>query len=346
MQKEILKHLPKIELHRHIEGTFHPETLFHISQKNNLDFPKNFLEFKKQLQFPENSPPDFALFLSKFYNKWYYSLDDVYTVVYNSFIHIDLNENLFYSEIRFNPFHFCVHKGFDPVETLKIFLEAFYDAKKETQYNIKLLMTINRGFYSEEQYIELFKQFMKYVNFNDIVGVDLAGDEIKFPPENFINFFNFIQSCKLPITIHAGEITSAQQIWTSIKYLHAKRIGHGVKIIEDQDLINYVREKDIAFEMCPISNYQTGAYTDFATHPIKQLLNKNIRVTLNSDDPTVQNTTLIDDYNICAEHMKFSLDDFKTLNLNAIHASFLPHTEKIILKNNFLKAWSASLNKS
>ncbi|NIZ40416.1 adenosine deaminase [Entomospira entomophila] len=344
MDNNLLQKLPKIELHRHIEGAFHPETLFHIAMKNQLDFPSNFADFKDTLQFPKDSKPDFALFLSKFYNKWYHSLDDVYTVVYNSFLHLDNNEHLFYSEIRFNPFHFAIHQGFDPVETLKVFLMATRSAIRTTKQNTKLLMTINRGFYPEEKYIEIFQQFMKHVDLLDVIGIDLAGDEVNFPPEHFTKFFNLIQSYGYPCTIHAGEVTSAQQIWTAIDQLHAKRIGHGVKLIDDFQLINYVKEKNIAFEMCPISNYQTGAYIDTKTHPIKSLLEQGVQVTLNSDDPTVQNTTLVDDYVACVDQMGMSLENLHTLNHNAINASFLSDKEKNLLRHQFNHQWNKTIH--
>ncbi|NIZ18412.1 adenosine deaminase [Entomospira culicis] len=339
MSSNIIQDLPKIELHRHIEGSFHPPTLFQIAQKNRLDFPQEFEAFKEQLQFPKDSKPDFALFLSKFYNKWYNDLDDVYTVVYNSFLNIDQNENLFYSEIRFNPFHFCINKGFDPVDTLKTFLMAARSAIREKQSHTKLLMTINRGFYPEERYMEVFKQFVDKVDLTGIIGIDLAGDEVNFPPEKFQHFFQLIQSHGLPATIHAGEVTSADQIWTAIDKLHAKRIGHGVKVTDDPNLIAYAKEKSIAFEMCPISNYQTGAVPDTANHPIRDLLREGLCVTLNSDDPTVQNATLVDDYNACHHQMGLSIDELKALNLNSIQASFLPPKEKIDLEKNFLQAW-------
>jgi adenosine deaminase len=341
---EMISKLPKIELHRHIEGSFHVPTLYKMAQKNGLDFPPNYKEFAEAMCFPHDATPNFALFLSKFYNTWYDDLDDVHAVVYNSMLNIDNNENLFYAEVRFNPFHYCINKGFDPAETLNTFLQASRTAIKDSKKNINLLLTINRGFYDEMHYIEVFKDLIKKVDFNSIVGVDLAGDEVNFPPEKFKRFFDYIHSeLGYPMTIHAGEVTDAQQIRTAIDMLHAQRIGHGVKLIDDPALIAQVKEQRIAFEMCPISNYQTSAHPIYATHPIKQLFNNGVLVTLNSDDPTVQGTTLNDDYTICHQYLGFGLPEFKQLNLNSIEASFLNDADKCTLKARFNEQWQAAV---
>lgn len=341
---EMISKLPKIELHRHIEGAFHVPTLYDMAQKNNLDFPTDRAEFAEAMRFPRDAEPNFALFLSKFYNKWYNDLDDVHTVVYNSMLNIDDHENLFYTEVRFNPFHYCINKGFDPAETLNTFLQAARAAIKDSKKNINLLLTINRGFYDELHYIEVFKDLIKKVDFAGIVGIDLAGDEVNFPPEKFGRFFDYIHAeLGYPITIHAGEVTDAGQIRTAIDTLHAKRIGHGVKLIDDAALLAQVKEQRIALELCPISNYQTGANPIYASHPIKQLFNDGVLVTLNSDDPTVQGTTLNDDYMICHQHLGFGLPEFKQLNLNSIEASFLSDADKRTLKARFNEQWQAAV---
>ena len=172
----------------------------------------------------------------------------------------------------------------------------------------------------------------------DIVGIDLAGDEVNYPVKLFPKFFSFVKSDGLyKTTIHAGEVTPASEIWEAIK-LHAARIGHGTAAINDQELQNCLKENSIALEQCITSNYQTGSWPDEKTHPINTLYRLGVPVTLNSDDPTIQDTDLSDDYAKAESHFAFTLNDFVNLNLTAIRNTFLTDKEKQTLENEYLQA--------
>jgi adenosine deaminase len=336
--------LPKIELHRHLEGHFHLETLYRMSRKNHLDFPDQFDDFCKMVQFPKNSPPDFHLFLSKFYNGWYSDLEDVYYVAYNSMKHIGEGENLHYLELRFNPMHYAVKQGFDPVDTLSVVIDALNRAVQEKKYFVRYLLTFNRGFNTAQEMIEQLKRYQEHVDLSGVVGIDLAGDEVKYPPELFKDFFDYSHAQGFQHTIHAAEVTPADQVWTAIRDLHAKRIGHGIGACDDKNLLQHMKDNHITFEMCPISNHQTAAWADTATHPIKRLLEQGVPVTLNSDDPTVQNTTLNDEYKTAVETMGMSFDQLKLMNKTAIDSSFLDDASKSKLHFSFDMAWQDQLD--
>ncbi len=335
--------LPKIELHRHLEGNFSPRVLYHMAQKNHLSFPRDYEEFKAKLQFPKDSPPDFFLFLSKFYNTWYKSLDDVHEVVYTSMKEMALDDNLAYLELRFNPIHYAIHCGFDPVDTLNTVLSALRQAVDERGIFARYLITFNRGFQKQEEMKGLLTRFQKEADLTGVVGLDLAGDEVNFPPELFTDFFQYAHAQGFKATFHAGEVSSPEQIRCAVMDNQALRIGHGVSLIQDPSLLQQMKDKEVTFEMCPISNYQTGAWADTPNHPIKRLLREGLKVTLNSDDPTVQNSELYDEYKVAHEKMGLTLDELARLNHNSIDGCFLSDQEKQKLRRDFDAEWKKAV---
>lgn len=335
LKKDIIKEFPKIELHRHLEGTMSPKILYELSIKNNLGLPKDFDEFKKVIQFPKGSDPDFLLFLSKFKNNWYGSLEDVATVTYESIKELK-NDGLFYIELRFSPEHYALQNNFDRKEVTKLIVEYGNKAANEVSIYVKYLITFNRAKQNQDEMINLYNQIKK-LGLKDIVGIDLAGDETNFPPKLFTKFFSEIYHDGIyKSTIHAGEVTPSSQIWESIFYLYANRIGHGVSTIKDRELQYFLKDNQIYLEQCITSNYQTGAWTDEKNHPFGKLFKIGVPITLNSDDPVIQGTDLTDDYIKAIKYFNLTLDDLIRLNLQTIKASFLTDKEKKELEKKYL----------
>ena len=336
MQRTIMEQFPKVELHRHLEGTFPVEKLHQLSLKNNLERPRDFETFKKEVQFPKDSSPDFLTFLTKFRNDWYRSLEDVYFITYHSVKEL-VQDGLIYCELRFSPEHFALENDFDRAQVTKLIVKAGNEAAKDAGLEIRYLLTFNRSKQTSAEMIALYN-LLKRLEIPEIVGIDLAGDEINYPPEQFRDFFALIESDGLyKSTIHAGEVTPSKQIWEAIRNLHADRIGHGTSTIEDQPLQEYLKQTGIALELCITSNYQTGSWEDERNHPIGALYRAGVPVTLNSDDPFIQNTDLTDDYIKAVEYFGFDLQDLIQLNLNAIVASFLPKDKRKRLRMDYLQ---------
>jgi adenosine deaminase len=319
-----------------LEGTFELKTLFRIARKNKLDVPGDFPAFKKAFQFPKDSEPDFHLFLSKFKNNWYRSLDDVYDVTYES-VKTFKDDSLFYIELRFNPEHFAFFNNFDREEIIKLVLEAGNKAAAEIGAKIKYLITFNRGQRETAYFISLYHKICA-LELPEIVGIDLAGDEVNYPVALFSDLFTHIKKTGLhKMTIHAGEVTPASEVWEAIK-MGAARIGHGTATIHDPKLQEYLKEHRITLEQCITSNHQTGSWSDEKTHPVNTLYHRGVPVTLNSDDPTIQDTDLSDDYAKAEKYFSLSMDDFVNLNLTAIQSCFIPESEKAALQNAYLEA--------
>ena len=322
-----MKHFPKVELHRHLEGTFCLPTLFRIAKKNKLDLSHNFDEFKKQVQFPRDSKPDFLTFLSKFRTDWYRSLKDIEDIVYDSVYEMS-QDGLFYIELRFSPEHFALQNNFDRMKITKLVIHTANQAATDAGFVIRYLLTFNRSKQDQHEMLALYNQ-IKELLLPEIVGIDLAGDETNYPPEQFTEFFAQVAADKkYGITIHAGEVTPAQQIWCAIDELHANRIGHGVAAINDPKVQKELIDRDISLEQCITSNYQTNSWADEPHHPFGRLFRAGVPVTLNSDDPFIQDTDLTDDYVKAVKYFNLDVKDLAAINHTAIRTSFLAPTEK------------------
>lgn len=334
--REIMKHFPKVELHRHLEGTFALKTLHRVAMDNDLPYSKDFTEFKKAVQFPKDSEPDFLKFLSKFNNTWYRSHQDVYDIAHDSTLEF-IDDGIFYIELRFSPEHFALQNDWDRLEITRLVVDACNAAANETGVGIKYLITFNRGKQNQYEMLDLYRKIKK-LNIPEIVGMDLAGDETAHPPENFIEFFKEVAADGIRATIHAGEVSPSSQVWDSIKYLDASRIGHGTSTIKDEKLQKFLQERGIVLEQCITSNYQTGSWVDIENHPLGRLYRLGVPVTINSDDPTIQDTDLTDDYIKAVKFFDLDLNDLTKLNLIAIEGAFLSDAEKASLKKRYLAA--------
>ena len=340
----VMVHLPKVELHRHLEGTFDLPVLYAISMRNKLDVPSDFAEFKKFVAFPKDSGPDFLKFLSKFKTDWYRNFKDIEEIVYASIKNL-VKDGIFYIELRFNPEHYALYNNFDRKEITRLVVKYGNKAAKETGIHLKYLMTFNRMKQTSQEMIKLYDE-LRDLNIPEIVGIDLAGDEVNYPPELFTEFFDYVQKDgKFLITIHAGEVSPPQQIWDAIGLLHARRIGHGTSSINDPKLQKELSKQKIVLELCITSNYQTGSWPDESTHPLGRLFRAGVPVTINSDDPHIQDTDLTEDYIKTVRNFNFDLDDLHTINHIALDGSFLGAAERKALKIEYDKAFDEFVNK-
>ncbi len=331
---DVMNIFPKVELHRHIEGSFDVPTLFDISKKNNIDAPKNFEEFEESVRFPKNHPPDFKIFLSKFRSDWYRDFEDIEKLIYKSVCDFK-KENIHYIELRFSPEHFANFNDFDRIDVCKALINSSNQAAKENDFEIKYLITFNRNKQTADEMLSLYKKISE-ANLLDIVGYDLAGDELLNPAEEFQSLFDTIKKDgHAGITIHAGEVTPPEQIWAAIQKLHAQRIGHGTAAIKDEKLQKELIDKQICLEQCPVSNYFTGSWVDTPLHPFKQLDDAGVFVTLNSDDPTIQNTNLTDDFIAAVRFYGQALEGLTRLNVRSLVASFV--TDEV--KQNLISSY-------
>jgi adenosine deaminase len=161
-----------------------------------------------------------------------------------------------------------------------------------------------------------------------VVGLDLAGDEVSYPAHHFAEIFQRARRDGLSVTVHAGEAGGAENVREAIELLGAQRIGHGVRSIDNSDVIQLVRKRGVTLEICPTSNVQTGVERRIWQHPLLDLLALDVRVTLNTDDPSISDTTLTDEYLTAMLAMGIKLEQIKHTIMTAIEGSFQPPEER------------------
>ncbi len=166
-----------------------------------------------------------------------------------------------------------------------------------------------------------------------VVGVDLAGDEANYPPTLFAHALALARDAGLGITVHAGEFAGPASIWTALYQLGAQRIGHGIRAIEDAELLAYLREKRITLEICPSSNLRLGLSSSLVTHPLRQLLESQIAVTINSDDPMLLGTDISKELHAVARALELSGDQVTMFAAAAARAAFLPSADRAHLES-------------
>ena len=175
-----------------------------------------------------------------------------------------------------------------------------------------------------------------------VVGVDLAGDEANYPPAMFMRAVDKARSAGLGITVHAGEFTGPTSIWIAIHQLGAERIGHGIRAVEDPELITYLRGHRVTLEICPTSNIRLGLAPSVAEHPIRALLAAGVPVTVNSDDPMLLDTDITRELASVRDALRLDGDALATLIRNAARAAFLPAADRVALEREMTPAAASS----
>ena len=292
-----IKDLPKIDLHRHLEGSLRLETLLEIARDYQLDVPATDLEALRPFVQVTNDPATHEAFLGKFeiLRHFYRSPELIHRLVYEA-IADAAADNVKYLELRFSPQALSRVRGFALADAADWVIASVAQAEADFDIEVGLIVTLVRHdpVAQARQVAEIaFERFGK-----GIVGLDLAGDEVKFPSRPFTPLFKEAKQVGLGITVHAGEWASAYGVKEAILELFADRIGHGVRTLENSEILKIVREHEIAFEVCLTSNMQTGVVHQMKHHPLVDMLDVGLLATINTDDPSISNCTLTDEYEI------------------------------------------------
>lgn len=331
-----LKVLPKIDLHRHLEGSLRLETLLEIAREFGLDFPSANLERLRPYVQITDDPQNHEVFLSKFevLRHFYRSPEAVQRLAYEVVADAAL-DNIHYLELRFSPQALARVRGFPMDEVTDWVIEATRRASQDHHIQVGLIVTVVRHD-PVEQARRVAQVAFDRVG-KGIVGLDLAGNEVKFPQGPFKPLFKEAKEMGLGVTVHAGEWASAIGVRQAIEELHADRIGHGVRSIENSEILRLVRDRQVALEVCLTSNLQTGVVQKMKHHPLVDLLNLGVLVTLNTDDPSISDSLLTDEYRVAVETLGLEYTDLRRLVLNAAQAAFLPPPEREQLVAEFAR---------
>jgi adenosine deaminase len=318
--------LPKVELHVHLEGAIPLPALLELIRKYDGDLSVSDISaLEKRFEYR-----DFRQFIETWTWKNQFLLE------YEDFTHVaELTardfaaQNIRYAEVFFSPSLFlrqglqvqeitrAIRKGLDRVPGIKIALIADlvrdYGPKSEMATLSKLSEVMDLG----------------------VIGIGIGGSELEFPPEPFEPVFREARRAGFHTNAHAGEAAGAQSIWGAVRSLHIERIGHCTRAYEDPKLRDFLLDKRIPLEMCPVSNVRTGVVKSLNEHPIRSYYEQGLIVTVNTDDPKMFGTCLADEYRLLVEECCFSMHDICSLILFGIQSSWLTDDQKKEMAENF-----------
>ena len=324
-----LKNIPKVELHLHLDGSVRLDTASKLTGKS--------IEEVRSLMIAKEKCHDLNEYLTKFNlaNEIMQSQENL-TRIAKELVEDLKKDNVIYAEVRFAPL-LHTKKGL----TGEKVIEAVLLGLKDEDLKVNLILCMMRQF-SFEDNLKTIELASKYLD-KGVVAIDLAGAEALYPTASFEKLFQIAKDKNIPFTIHAGEADGKDSILSAINF-KTKRIGHGVRCIEDNETLDIIKKNNITLEVCPTSNIQTGIFENYYDHPIKKLYDMNVLVTINVDNMTVSNIDLTQEYEKLVKIFNLNIEDLKKINLNAIDAAFLTDKEKqfykIIInnyKNNFIK---------
>jgi adenosine deaminase len=261
-------------------------------------------------------------------------------------------DGVVYVETRFAPV-FHTEKKLHWDEVVNAVLKGLEHGKNDFGVDYGLIICAMRNMRLSEEMAELAVDFRE----RGVVGFDLAGEEGGFPPKKHVDAFHYIQRENFNITIHAGEAFGKESIWQAIQWCGAHRIGHATRLIEDIGLdphdptrivrmgylAQYILDKRIPLEICLVSNVDTGAAESLEKHPFGIYYRYNFRVTLNTDDRLMSDTTMTKEFKLAQKVFKLGLDDFEKITINSMKSAFIPHNRRIqliydVIKPGYVKA--------
>ena len=320
---------PKIELHLHLDGSVRPSTVSNILNLNKIDIEKEMIV--------NDSCKNLNDYLTKFNLPLKVLQTKENLIRVSEELAMDLkNDGVIYAEIRFAPI-LHTRSGLSCEEVI----EAVIEGISRVDIKINLIICLMRNVSDKDNY-KVIDAGLKYIN-DKVVGFDLAGAEALYETSKFADLFKYINQHNVPFTIHAGEADGINSIKSAIEF-GAKRIGHGVRIMDNNYMIEYAKNNNITFEVCPTSNIHTKIYKEYKDHAIKKMYDNNLNITINTDNRTVSNITLTEEYEKLVNIFNFNLKDLKEINISAINASFVSNSEKDILIQEYCSKYNEFIN--
>lgn len=240
------------------------------------------------------------------------------------------DEKMLYAEIRFAP-QLHLQKGLAQKEVVEAAIEGAKKGMQGTNLKVQLILCCMRGMDNHKENVETVHLTKEFLN-KGVCACDLAGAEALFKTECFEDLFVLAKALGVPFTIHAGEADGPKSIQDAIRF-GARRLGHGVRAVEDAALVNELSDSGICLECCPISNVQTKAVADVQSHPIKEFLYRGLAVTINTDNRTISQTNIAKEITFLRTHLGLTIEEERQLYLNAVDNAFLDFEERKGLKD-------------
>lgn len=323
------KPLPLVDLHHHLDGSVRLQTILEVGLQYDLPLPaKTLIDLKPFVQVTGPQPGVMA-FIEKF--KWMTGIlvnYDICRRIARENVEDAWTQGITYIELRFSPWFMAEAHTLDPTHVTEAVLQGIREGSQTTGVKANAIGILSRH-YGPEIAMQELKCLLTFKN--QLIGLDLAGDEAHFPGDWFVEHFKIARDAGWNITVHAGEAAGASSIWQAILGLGAQRIGHGVRAIDDLTLMEYMAKKGISIEVNLTSNVQTSTVPSYAGHPAKQFLEQGIPISLNTDDPGISGIDLPYEYAVAAPAAGFTQDQIIQLKRNAIQTAFLSTQDKLTL---------------
>ncbi len=319
--------LPLIDLHRHLDGNVRLETILELGQKHGIPLPADTLEgLRAHVQVTEPLT-DILEYFKKF------ALLTSILVDYETCSRVAFEnvadaqaESIDYIELRFSPMFMAEPHELNPNGVVEAVVDGIQRGRAAfPDIQVNLIGIISRTYGVVTAYKELDALLASK---EDIVGLDLAGDEVNYPAYLFKPHFAKAKEVGWGITVHAGESDGPESVWHAIRDLSASRIGHAVRILEDPGLVNFMREERIGIEANLTSNVHTNTVASYADHPLKTFLDLGLLATINTDDPGISPVTLEYEFTTAAEAAGLTSEDTRKAQEHALEVAFLSEDEK------------------
>lgn len=318
---ELIQALPKAELHVHIEGTFEPELMFAIAQRNQIQIPYQSVEEVKQAYNFHN--------LQSFLDIYYAGANvlvheqDFYDLAW-AYFEKCAEDKVVHTEMFFDP-QTHTERGVEFATVIAGLKRACQDAQQKLGISSQLIMCFLRHL-SEEKAFETLEQALPFKD--EIIAVGLDSSEVGHPPAKFERVFAKAREAGFLIVAHAGEEGPPEYVWEALDLLKVNRIDHGVRSEEDKQLMARLIAEKMPLTVCPLSNLKLCVVNDMKEHNIRRLLQQGVHVTVNSDDPSYFGGYMNDNFIAIQQALDLSNEELKQLATNSFEASFISDQEK------------------
>jgi adenosine deaminase len=334
ISRDFIEKLPKTDLHVHLDGSLRYETIFDLAKKQKVTLPKdNPAELKKIVACTgacaslDEYLRGFAITLSVMQEE-----DALYRVAFE-LAEDAVKENIKYMEVRYSPI-LHTSKGMRLTQISDAVIQGLKDAEKKYGIKTGVIICGIRNMEPKNS-VRLAELAVAYKN-KGVVGFDLAGSEYNHPAILHKQAFDLALKNNLNITIHAGEAYGPESIAQAIHNCGTHRIGHGTRLLEDGDLLNYVNDHRIPLEICIKSNHHTKAVAAIKNHPIIIYMDYGLRVTMNTDNRMISDTTMTDEYMLAIQELGLTYEEIKNIIINGFKSAFIPYKDKVELLNSAL----------
>jgi adenosine deaminase len=323
--------LPRVDLHRHLDGNVRLQTIVDLGEQHGIALPgSRVATLRPHVELPRDAHVGLMPFLAKLH--WMTAVvadTDAVRRIARENVEDAARDGLDYVELRFSPYFQSRPHDLDPIAVTEAVVAGTAEGRASTGIAVNLIGILSRTYGPELCALELDALLTQREH---IVALDLAGDEARWPAEGFAPHFKRARDAGWAITVHAGEAAPAESVWAAIRHLGAMRIGHGTRSIDDDALMAYLAEHRIGLEVNLTSNVQTCAAASYAEHPMKQFLDRGVLASLNTDNPIVSGITWQHEIGIAAPAAGLSDADVELALRNALDTAFLSSEEKTALR--------------